>query len=324
MAERLGELVGVPIELVARDIDARLPPGAMWRLGFAAQSASGSASTGLGIAAEAPLVAALLSAFLRRPMAIVSAELTPEPALLGALSALIVEAARSTGAREALRPSAVPDSSGAAVVHFTVIVSGRPYAAAAWFPAEPLELEPRPRAGTLRALGAIEIQLPVVIGLGLATAAELRELREGDAFCPGTGLWVSRAGVGRAVLVAEGAEAGIGAELLPDGRIVVGEATKVALAASESNVKADADAPSELEQAVLEAPLVVRIELASVSLAAREWAALEPGDVIETRRRVGGPVVLRSGGRALAHGELVNVEGELGVRVTRILPPESG
>jgi flagellar motor switch/type III secretory pathway protein FliN len=134
---------------------------------------------------------------------------------------------------------------------------------------------------------------------------------------------VSQTGVGRAVLVAGTAEAGIGAELLPDGRIVVGEQTLVALAAPESTVKSDAESPPALEQAVLEAPLVVRIELASVSLAAREWASLKAGDVIETRRRIGGPVVLRAGGQTLAHGELVNLEGELGVRVTRLLPPET-
>jgi flagellar motor switch/type III secretory pathway protein FliN len=128
--------------------------------------------------------------------------------------------------------------------------------------------------------------------------------------------------VGRAVLVAPTAESGVLAELLADGRIVVGEPTKVALAAPESTVMSDAETPPALEQAVLEAPLVVRVELASVSLPAREWASLKPGDVIETRRRVGGPVVLRAGGQALAHGELVNLEGELGVRVTRVLPAE--
>jgi flagellar motor switch/type III secretory pathway protein FliN len=134
---------------------------------------------------------------------------------------------------------------------------------------------------------------------------------------------VTQSGEGRAVLAAGTAEAGVGAELLADGRIVVGEPTKVALAAPESIVNPDDESPAELERAVLEAPLVVRVELATVSLSAGEWATLKAGDVIETRRRIGGPVVLRAGGQALAHGELVNVEGELGVRVTRILPTEA-
>jgi flagellar motor switch/type III secretory pathway protein FliN len=317
-AERLSELTNAPVEVVVRDVDGRLPAGPIWRLGFSAQSGRG----GVGLGAEAALAAALLSGFLRRPLPIVPAELTPEPALLGALSALIVEAARATGAREALRPAPAPELTNAAVVHLTVIVAGRPYAAAAWF-APSLAGEHDLAAGALPRLGSIELELPIVIGVGLSTAAALAELRVGDAWCPGAGLWVTRTGVGRAALVAGSAESGIAAELLPDGRIVVGEPTKVALAAPESIVKSDTESPPAFEQAVLEAPLVVRVELATVSLAAREWAGLKPGDVLETRRRLGGPVVLRAGGQALAHGELVNLEGELGVRVTRLLPPES-
>jgi flagellar motor switch/type III secretory pathway protein FliN len=317
VAERLGEFTNAPIEVVVRDIDGRLPAGPIWRLGFTTQ-AGGS----LGVGTEAALATAMLSRFLRRPLPIVPAELAPEPALLGALSALIVEAARATGGRDVLRPAPAPETGNAAVVHLTVIVAGRPYVAAAWF-APSLGGEREPAAGALLRLGSIELELPIVVGVGLSTAAALAELRVGDAWCPGAGLWVTRSGVGRAALVAGSAESGIAAELLPDGRIVVGERTKVALAAPESIVKSDAESPPALEQAVLEAPLVVRVELAAVSLAAREWACLKPGDVLETRRRIGGPVVLRAGGQALAHGELVNLEGELGVRVTRLLPPES-
>jgi flagellar motor switch/type III secretory pathway protein FliN len=317
VAERLSEFINAPVEVVVRHVDGRLPAGPMWRLGFIPQT-----GVGVGVGAEAALAAALLSRFLRRPLPIVPAELPPEPALLGALAALLVEAARATGASEALRPAPAPEPANAAVVHLTVIVAGRPYVAAAWF-APSLGVEQEPAPGALLRLGSIELELPVVIGVGLSTAAELAELRVGDAWCPGAGLWVTRSGVGRAALVAGSAESGIAAELLPDGRIVVGEPTKVALAAPESIVKSDAESPPALEQAVLEAPLVVRVELASVSLAAREWACLKPGDVLETRRRLGGPVVLRAGGQALAHGELVNIEGELGVRVTRLLPPEA-
>ena len=129
VAERLSDFTGTPVEVVVRDVHGRLPPGPLWRLGFIAHSARGN----LGLGAEAALAAALLSRFLRRPLPIVPAELPPEPALLGALSALVVEAARATGAREALRPGPAPELTNAAVVHLTVIVAGRPYAAAAWF-----------------------------------------------------------------------------------------------------------------------------------------------------------------------------------------------
>lgn len=70
--------------------------------------------------------------------------------------------------------------------------------------------------------------------------------------------------------------------------------------------------------AVLDAPLVVRIEVASVALSAREWADLKPGDILETRKPIGEHVVLRIAGREVARGELVSVDGELGVRIRSV------
>jgi flagellar motor switch protein FliN/FliY len=72
------------------------------------------------------------------------------------------------------------------------------------------------------------------------------------------------------------------------------------------------------EQAVLDAPIVVRIELGAVTMTARQWSELEPGDVIETGCRIAEPVVLRVGGREVARGELVSIEGELGVRIRKL------
>jgi flagellar motor switch/type III secretory pathway protein FliN len=74
-----------------------------------------------------------------------------------------------------------------------------------------------------------------------------------------------------------------------------------------------------LTDAALDAPVVVRVELGVVSLTARAWAELAPGDVIQTGHPVGQPVLLRIAGRAVARGELVSVDGELGVRVRELL-----
>ncbi len=74
-----------------------------------------------------------------------------------------------------------------------------------------------------------------------------------------------------------------------------------------------------LSQTALDAPLVVRVELGSVSMSAGEWAALEAGDVIETCQRISEPVVLRCAGREVARGELVEVEGQVGVRITELV-----
>lgn len=77
-----------------------------------------------------------------------------------------------------------------------------------------------------------------------------------------------------------------------------------------------------LADVVLDAPLVVRIEVGQVSMPAREWGALKPGDVIGTGRRLAEPVLLRAGGQVLARGELVNLEGELAVRVLELSPKD--
>ena len=75
---------------------------------------------------------------------------------------------------------------------------------------------------------------------------------------------------------------------------------------------------SALESAVLDAPVVVRVEIGAVSLTARQWAALKPGDVLQTGRKIAEPVSLRIAGCEVARGDLVNVEGELGVRIREL------
>jgi flagellar motor switch/type III secretory pathway protein FliN len=79
------------------------------------------------------------------------------------------------------------------------------------------------------------------------------------------------------------------------------------------------DTDDTLREIALEADVVVRVEVGSVTLTAREWAELGPGDVIETGVRLTEPVVLRVAGREVARGELVNVDGELGVKISEIL-----
>jgi flagellar motor switch/type III secretory pathway protein FliN len=48
---------------------------------------------------------------------------------------------------------------------------------------------------------------------------------------------------------------------------------------------------------------------------AREWASLSPGDVVALGRRIGEAVTLRVGGVTVARGELVDLDGEIAVRI---------
>jgi type III secretion system YscQ/HrcQ family protein len=68
-----------------------------------------------------------------------------------------------------------------------------------------------------------------------------------------------------------------------------------------------------------ELPVQVTCEIGRVTLSAREILELRPGSVLPVGRPLAGPVDLTAGGRVLAHGELVDVEGEIGVRITEIL-----
>ncbi len=75
---------------------------------------------------------------------------------------------------------------------------------------------------------------------------------------------------------------------------------------------------SPSEHLLRELPVQITCEIGRVTLTAREILELRPGAVVPVGRPLAGPVDLTAGGRVIARGELVDVEGELGVRVTEV------
>ena len=67
-----------------------------------------------------------------------------------------------------------------------------------------------------------------------------------------------------------------------------------------------------------DAPIELSVELARFSLRLAEARQLRPGEVIGTGVRLGEHVRLRAGDAVVAEGELVDVEGEVGVRILRL------
>ncbi len=65
-------------------------------------------------------------------------------------------------------------------------------------------------------------------------------------------------------------------------------------------------------------PVTLVIELGRVSLTLSRLADLKPGDVVELGRHSREPVELTSNGKLVARGELVQIDTELGVRVTNV------
>lgn len=317
LAAALSAILGATIELHVRSVDAVEPAKALVRLGFRV----GPAECVVGL--EAGLAGALLAKLLRRPIPLVRSQSDLDASLLGALSALLVEAARRSGASEPLSPVEPSVPAKSALIHLTAIVEGRPYLAALWLRAEPA-LVTAPAARDFDRLLDVELALPLVVAMNAMSVADAARLEVGAGWFPGPGWLIDSKQEGRGILVAGASERGLGVELGPGTKIVLREATTAALAVTESMAESDDSAePTTLPQAVLDAPLVVRVELGMVSMKAREWAALQPGDVLATGRRIAEPVALRAGGRLLARGELVNIEGELGVRVTEIVPEET-
>ncbi|MES1178138.1 MAG: FliM/FliN family flagellar motor switch protein [Myxococcales bacterium] len=277
----------------------------------------GSAGVMCALSVEPELAAATLGRMLRRPIGLSSGTL--DDSLLGALSALVLELARRCGPRAALHVHDPGDAllrANQLYVEATVLLDGTAYQALAALRMPELA-ESAPPA--LSALGALPIAVPLVAGWSLAERAQLADFVPGNAWFPGAGWWLNSELEGSIALAAPGQESGVLGTLSRDGKIVI-RGESVPLLPDAGELMSDPAKPEiSLTDAVLESPVVVRVEVGAVTLSAREWAELGPGDVIETGRRIAEPVVLRVAGREVARGELVNLEGELGVRIREVV-----
>ena len=68
-----------------------------------------------------------------------------------------------------------------------------------------------------------------------------------------------------------------------------------------------------------DAPVELAVELARFRLSVEELAALRPGEVLPAGALIGGAAHLRAGELLVAKGELVDIDGESGFRVTEVL-----
>lgn len=75
-----------------------------------------------------------------------------------------------------------------------------------------------------------------------------------------------------------------------------------------------ASAPDLTRRAKVE----VSLRLGSLELTMRELATLQPGKVLELNTAVGDPVEIVAGGRVLATGELINIDGRVGVQIVKL------
>ncbi len=310
LAQALATSLGgtASLRLVGTAFPAQGPPEGALLVGL--QLADGSARLTLGL--ERALAQRLVAGLLGQAAGLPSPTATPGPAFVGALAALLVELGRRTGAELALTPwhGALPPPPCLELI-VSVTLDERPYDLRIWlWPVT--ALAPAAPPGLARG-STLPIALPVVAAEVVLERALLETLEVGGALLPGAAWSLTPEGCGPVLLVAPRSHHAITATLALDGSLVVGSAT-----VTLSDDAPAPDDPTPLGLPALQAPVLVRVEVASVSLSAEEWLRLRPGDVLRTDAPVPAPVVLRVAGVPVARGELVTVEGELGVKIVAL------
>lgn len=76
--------------------------------------------------------------------------------------------------------------------------------------------------------------------------------------------------------------------------------------------------PTDLQNAPADLPVTLTVELGRISIPLSRLADLKPDDVLELGRHPKEPVELTSNGRLVARGELVQIDTEIGVRITTV------
>ena len=265
---------------------------------------------------EPDLVALALTRLLGRPVRLPSPSAPIESALRGALTALVLELARRAAKAQPFRvltetPQPMPQRG--LMIDMASVLDGRRFRTRVWFwSANEPGGASEDFLQNLGLFGSMPLGVPLVVGEAVTNLNDLRALSPGDVWLSRNGMWIDENLHGTGTLSAPNANRGVAVDVSRE-RIVL-KGTRVAHM-TEAQTKPDELA---LGETLADVPVVVRVELAAVTLPAAEWAELRPGDVVQTGKSVGGPVTLRVAGQAIAHGELVSVEGELGVRITSL------
>lgn len=290
---------------------------------------------------EPPLVALLLRRVLGQPLRLDNHS-APGPATMGATLAVLSELARRLARGVPLTPDFSFGQEGNATI---AAGTQRAYAVDFWLRLDDAAYRgfasvslpphtPAMPAPLLAAapLGNAPLALPLVIGRATLAAADYQSLSVGDVIVPedpafpklvnpyvkgtpvpdGLNAWACLPGASRGLLLSSS-----------NGKLCLAGQTNLSYEAAVSNnqpagapeTSTSHDAPAA--DVILEAPVVVHLELGVVSLSAQSWLDLRIGDVVTSGLPVGKPVTLRVAGDAVAEGELVAVDGQVGVRIQR-------
>jgi type III secretion system YscQ/HrcQ family protein len=323
IAATLTSLVGHAVQIEVRRVTVSRRPD----LGARGPVIALDAAAPIAVEVEAEIALAMVGALAgaRIPRVAIGRKVDPEVA--GALAGIVQHVAREYAAEASICGELAFDD--ALVIEALVRLGTLRGHARVAISLPELDAAPVMSATeVLFSLGETPLSLPLVIAAGRARAGDLANLGLGDV--------VVVEGFRGAALVAPGASAGPRVtRVVHEGREQVRiEAERAELAAGAPPADASGhmsddgatlqlpalEESAHLAEHLAELPLDVRIEVGNATLSAREWAALAVGDVLVLDRRVGDPVTLRIGGKTLARGELVEVDGALAVRITERTP----
>ncbi len=196
----------------------------------------------------------------------------------------LVEDRTIAGSRRAstpqLSPSTITDPIG---IELALDVAGRPLTVIAWCPAELVMRAPLPRPAP-----AWTFALPIVVARCLLSKDAISRLAARD------------------VIVVE-----------PDLMLIIGDGG-FPLTAAPGAVEARVATGYVRAVASEEAGLPVTVQLGTTRLTLRRLGELTVGEVIGLDRPLAGPYEIHAGGRLIGHGELVDLEGEIGVRIVSL------
>lgn len=266
---------------------------------------------------EPALAAAALSRILSRPIRLQNSALPLDPALRGAFAAVVAEVARtatrvSTWTAHAGTPQLPAQGLSLGCV---VTLDGKRYGLTLWVAAT-VAASPHRVLARREYPEHLILDVPLVVAQATAALTDLLHLAPGDVWLSGNGWWIDHTLQGKGALCAPDASLGISVDVWPD-RIMLGNGDSGSAMTPSNDTQQD-----PLAQTLADLPIEVRVELGSVTLAAAEWAQLQPGDVIPFGP-ANSPVRLRAHGKVIAEGELVRVDDELGVRITSVLPAKT-
>jgi hypothetical protein len=149
------------------------------------------------------------------------------------------------------------------------------------------------RAPPARALHAWSLDLPVLIGRCALPRASVARLAARDVITlePRLELIVGAGAIGLSA-TSGAVEARVATEYVPRHVAVIDDAS-----------------------------LEVTVQLGTTRMSLRQLGELAIGQIVPLGRPLAGPYEVRAAGRMLGHGELVDIDGELGVRIVSIADP---